>query len=208
MATYLNVSTEIWIAAVLLSSVDASLYSAGQRLALLLVLPLTALQVVFAPAIARMAVNTAEARSLEPLLRTGASVATVLCVALSLPMLVAPTFVLDLVYGPGFSDAAPILLLLGIGFFGNVATGLAGTSLSMLGLEGIAAKVQWSGALLRPALGVPAALLWGVMGLAVSAMAVSIFVFTAMWLRAHHHLGVFTHATLRPQLALLRQTPG
>jgi O-antigen/teichoic acid export membrane protein len=208
VATYLNVSTEIWIAAVLLSSVDASLYSAGQRLALLLVLPLTALQVVFAPAIARMAVNLEQTRSLEPLLRTGASVATALSIVLSLPMLIAPGFVLDLVYGPGFRDAAPVLLLLSLGFFGNVATGLAGTTLSMLGLEGVAAKVQWTGAVLRVALGVPAALLWGLTGLTFSALVVSIFVFTAMWLRARHHLGVFTHATLRPQLGLLRRTAG
>jgi O-antigen/teichoic acid export membrane protein len=208
VATYLNVSTEIWIAAVLLSGVDASLYSAGQRLALLLALPLLALQVVFAPAIARMAVNLEETPSLEPLLRTGASVATVLSLVLSLPMLVAPGFVLDLVYGPGFAEAAPVLLLLAVGFFGNVATGLAGTTLSMLGLEGVAAQVQWTGAAIRVALGVPAALIWGLMGLTVSALTVSIFVFTLMWLRARQHLGVFTHATLRPELYLLRRTSG
>jgi O-antigen/teichoic acid export membrane protein len=208
VATYLNVNTEIWIAAVVLSSVDTSMYTAGQRMAQLLVVPLTALQVVFAPVIARMAVRGAQNDPLERLLRTGASAATLLTVLLALPMVVAPGLLLDVVLGPGFRDAVPVLLLLCVGFFGNVATGLAGTTLSMMGREGVAARVQWTGAVLRVVLGVPAALLGGLIGLTLSAMTVSIFVFTAMWLRTRREVGIFTHATLRPELQLLRRTAG
>ncbi|WP_082564017.1 lipopolysaccharide biosynthesis protein [Nocardioides sp. Root151] len=208
VATYLNVSTEIWIGALLLAKVDASMFSAGQRLALLLVLPLTALQVVLAPVIARAANAGREDQSLEPLLRTAATVATGLSVVLALPFLVAPGRVVDLVYGSGFEESVPVLLLLALGSIGNVATGTAGTTLSMLGREGVSAQVQWSGALLRIGLGVPAALFGGLMGLTLSALAVSIFVFTVMWWRAHQAVGLFTHATLRPEMSLLRRTPG
>lgn len=208
VATYLNINTEIWIAAIFLSSVDTSMYTAGQRLAQLLLVPLTALQVVFAPVIARMAVRVHEGDPLERLLRTGASAATLLTALLALPMIVAPGLFLDLVYGPGFQAAMPVLLLLSVGFFGNVATGLAGTTLSMMGREGVAAQVQWAGAILRVALGVPAALIGGLVGLTLSAMAVSIFVFTTMWLRTRREVGLFTHPTLRPELRLLRRTAG
>jgi O-antigen/teichoic acid export membrane protein len=208
VATYLNVNTEIWIAAVLLSSFDTSMYTAGQRLAQLLVLPLTALQVVFAPVIARMAVRGRDNVPLEGLLRTGASAATLLTVLLALPMVVAPGLLLEVVFGSAFRSATPVMLLLAVGFFGNVATGLAGTALSMMGREGVAAQVQWSGASLRVALGVPAALLGGLLGLTLSAMTVSIFVFTTMWFRARREVGLYTHATLRPEVHLLRRTAG
>lgn len=208
VATFLNVSTEIWIAGLLLSSVDTSMYSAGQRLALLLVLPLTALQVVFAPVIARAGAGPAGDRSLERLLRTGATIATGMTLVLALPIIVAPGFVLDVVYGSGFRDAVPVLLLVSVGSFGNVATGMAGTTLSMLGREAVAAQVQWAGAVLRVVIGVPAAMLGGLMGLTLSALTVSVFVFTVMWWRTHRAVGVFTHATLRPELSLLSRTSG
>lgn len=208
VATYLNVSTEIWVAAVLLSSVDTSMFSAGQRLALLLVLPLTALQVVFAPVIARRAGGLGEDAALERLLRTGASVAAGLSLLLAVPIVAAPGTVVDLVYGPGFADAVPVLLLLSVGFFGNVATGMAGTTLSMLGREGVSAQVQWAGAVLRVVAGIPAALFGGLLGLTLSALGVSVFVFMVMWWRTRRAVGLSTHATLRPDLALLRSTPG
>jgi len=207
VASYLNLSIEIWIAAMLLSALDTSMYSAGQRVALLLILPLTAIQIVFAPVIARTGLSDDDGH-LQKLVQTGASVATALTVVLALPVVVVPHLVLGLVYGPGFDDAVPVMVLLSLAFFGNVATGLAGTALSMLGREGVAAKVQWAGAALRVVVGMPAALLGGLMGLTLSAVAVSIFVFIAMWLSAHRELGFYTHATLRPQLRLLRRTVG
>ncbi|WP_432476756.1 lipopolysaccharide biosynthesis protein [Nocardioides sp. GXQ0305] len=208
VATFLNLSTEIWIAGLLLTPVDTSMFSAGQRLALLLVLPLTALQVVLAPVVARAAAAHLDDNSLERLLRTGATVATALSVTLALPLFVAPGPVIELVYGPGFSAAVPVLVLVSLGSLGNVATGMAGTTLSMLGREDVAAKVQWQGAVLRWVVGVPAALTFGLPGLTVSALIVSAFVFTVMWWRTRRAVGVATHVTLRPELSLLRRTPG
>ena len=54
VATYLNISIELWLAALVLSRADTSMFSAGLRMAQLLMMPMTALQVVFAPAIARL----------------------------------------------------------------------------------------------------------------------------------------------------------
>lgn len=207
VAAHLNLSIEMWIAALVLSRVDTSMYSSGQRVALLLILPLTALQVVFAPVIARSA-NDSDRQQLQRIVRTGASVATVVTLVMALPLLVAPGFVLDVVFGPGFQDAVPVLVLLSLAFCGNVATGMAGTTLSMLGREGVGARVQWGGAVLRVVVGLPAAWLTGLMGLTLSAVAVSTIVFMAMWWSTHRSVGVYTHATLRPHLGLLRRTAG
>lgn len=208
VATFLNGTTEIWLAGLLLTAVDTSMFSAGQRLALLLVLPLTALQVVLAPVVARARAGVGERSELERLVRTGASVATVLALVLALPVAVAPGLVVELVFGDGFSRAVPVLLLVSLGSLGNVASGMAGTTLSMLGREDVAARVQWSGVVLRVALGVPAALAGGLLGLTISALLVSTIVPTVMWWRSRRALGIATHVTLRPELSLLRRTAG
>lgn len=208
VAAFLNTSVEIWLAGLLLSAFDTSMFSAGQRLALLLVLPLTALQVVFAPVIARASRTAQRDGSLQRLLRTGASVATGLCLLLAVPLIVAPHLMVRVVYGPGFSEAVPVLLAISIGSFGNVATGMAGTAVSMLGREDVSAQVQWMGAVARVGLGSIAALLWGLTGLTLSALLVSVLVFTVMWWRTRRAVGLDTRLTFRPDLRLLRRTAG
>lgn len=208
VATYLNISIELWLAAIVLTRADTSMFSAGLRMAQLLMLPMTALQVVFAPALARLTHDPERRPNAERLLRTGATVAAVLTVAVWLPMLVAPQQVMRIVYGPGFGQAVPLLLLLSIGFVVNVLMGLSGTTLSMAGREGVGAKVQWVGVILRCLLAYPAAKLFGAVGLAAEASLVSSFVFIAMWVRTRQVLGVSTHVTLHPDLHVLRHTAG
>ena len=90
IAVFLNISIEVWIAALLLDAVDTSMYTAGLRLAQLLILPMTAIQVVFSPTIARLMVQEDRQRHVERILRTGASLASLLTVAVAVPMVVAP----------------------------------------------------------------------------------------------------------------------
>ena len=208
VATYLNANVEVWVAAAVLSAVDTSVFSAALRLAMLLVLPMTAIQVVFAPAVARMTHQSDQQLRVQALLRTGATIAASMTLVLWLPMLVAPELVLDIVYGDGFAEGALVLVLLTIGYVVNVLMGLAGTTLSMAGMEGVGAQVQWAGVVLRLVLVVPAALLGGVVALAVVASAVSSLVFVTMWFRTRTVLGVMTHVTLRPDLRILRRTTG
>ena len=52
------------------------MYTAGLRLAQLLILPMTAIQVVFSPTIARLMVQEDRQRHVERILRTGASLAS------------------------------------------------------------------------------------------------------------------------------------
>jgi O-antigen/teichoic acid export membrane protein len=208
VATYLNISVDVWIAALLLTNVETSMFTAALRLAQLLQLPMTGLQVVFSPAIARLTAQEDHRDRVQALLRTGATLAAALTALVWLPMLIAPGLVLDVVYGPGFGSAVPVLLLLAAGFITNVLMGLAGTTLSMSGREGLAAQVQWAGVILRVVVGVPAAMLGGVVALAVTSTVTSTLVFVVMWMRTRRQTGVSTHVTLRPDLRLLRRTAG
>ena len=208
VATYLNISIELWLAALVLSRTDTSMFSAGLRMAQLLMMPMTALQVVFAPAIARLMHKPGSQHIAEHLLRTGATVAAVLTAFIWLPMLVAPQLVLRVVYGAGFGDAQPLMLLLSLGFVVNVLMGLAGTTLSMAGREGVGAKIQWVGVILRCLLAYPAAKLGGVVWLAAEASIVSSVVFVVMWWRTRQVLGVDTAVTFKPDLHVLRRTAG
>lgn len=206
-ATYLNSTVELWLAGLVLTSLATSQFGAAQRLALLLVIPLTSLQVVFAPAVSRLLAHDEDHR-LQPLLRTGATMATAATAVLWIPMLLLPGKILSWAFGAGFAGAAPLLVLLTVGNIANVLTGLCGTVLIMSHHEGVVATVQWCGVGARVLLGVAAALLFGAVGVAASAGAVTVGLFAAMWFTTKRRMGVSTHLTLRPNLALIKSTAG
>lgn len=206
-ATYLGGNVEIWIAGVFLLSTDASLFSAAQRVALLLAIPLTSISVVFAPVSARL-LASGENNRLQKVLRTGAALAVAGSLVLLAPMLLVPGEVLSLVFGEGFAAAATVLLLLTLGNATNLFSGLCGTALTMSRREGVVAAVQAGAVVLRVVLGSVAAYVWGMTGLAVTAAALTGATYLLLWLQARRMLGIWTHPTLRPSLALIRRTGG
>lgn len=207
VAAYLNATVEIWIAGLLLSSIDTSLYSAAQRLALLLAIPLTSVQVVFAPVCARM-IAGGEMDKLQRLLRTGATLAAVVTSVVWVPMLIAPEPLLSLVYGGGFDGAATVLLMLTVGSMANVLSGLCGTALTMSRHEGSVAAVQVVACVIRIAVASTAAVIWGLEGLGAAAAIVTVLMYLALWRLARVRLGLRTELTLRPRLGLVRRTLG
>jgi O-antigen/teichoic acid export membrane protein len=207
VAAYLNATVEIWIAGLLLTSLDTSLYSAAQRLALLLSVPLTSIQVVFAPVCARM-LASGELDRLQRLLRTGATLAAIVTAVAWVPMLVAPGPLLDLVYGEGFDGAATVLFLLTVGSMANVLSGLCGTALTMSHHEGAVAAVQVVACVTRIAVAAVAAAIWGLEGLGAAAAIVTVVMYVVMWRLARVRLGLRTELTLRPRLGLVRRTLG
>ena len=206
-ATYLNSTIELWLVGLVLTSWATSQFGAAQRLSMLLVIPLTSLQVVFAPVVSRLLVRDDDQR-LEPLLRTGATMATAATATFWLPMLLIPGPLLGWVFGGSFSEAAPLLMLLTVGNIANVLVGLAGTVLIMSHHEGVVARVQWSGVVARVVLGLLAARLFGAVGVAASAAAVTVVLFAAMWFTTRRRMGLSTHLTLRPNFRLIKTTAG
>lgn len=206
-ASYLGSTVEIWMAGLLLSALDTSLFSSAQRLALLIVVPLVALQVVFAPLCARLLHEGATER-LQQVLRTGATVAALGTLVVWLPTILVPGLVLSTVFGEQFSAAAAVLVVLSLGNVVNVLTGLSSVALTMSHREGAAATIQVATLTLRVIVGTAATLVWGLWGLAISSAALSTLSYAVMWWRARTLVGVSTHVTLRPDLRLLRSTKG
>ena len=207
VGTLLNASVEVWIAGVLLTSVDTSMFGAAQRLSFIVALPMTALQIVFSPSISRLAVSGSSA-NMQNVLRTGATLAAGATVLVALPLFIAPGPILHAVYGPGFQAAITPLVLLTVALLINASTGLAGLTLSMAHREGIAARVQWGALVLRIAIGSAAAATLGLNALAASACLVSSGMFLFMWRRTKRELGVNTAVTGRPDLSILKHQTG
>jgi len=205
VATQLNSSVELWIAGVVLSSVDTSLFGAAQRLAFLLVVPLSSLQVVFAPAVARL-IGSHDSTEAERLLRTGSTLASAVTVLFWLPMVAVPGPLLGVVFGAAFEPAALVLVLLAVGYLANAFVGLCGTALIMSHHEGAVATMNWVAAISRVAVGLAAAAAFGLVGLGVSTVVITAATFAGMWLITRRRLGIGTHLTLRPDLGPIKRT--
>jgi O-antigen/teichoic acid export membrane protein len=207
LATYLNTTTELWVASAILASASVSLFGAATRLAMTLMIPMTSLQVVFAPVVARM-LATGEHRRLERVLRSGTSMATLASALLWVPMLLVPGVLLTTLFGRQFHGAATVLVLLTLGILPSVVTGNSGTVLTMSHHEGTMATVQWVTVGVRTVGAVIAGTLVGLTGLGVSSAVATALLGVGSWWLAHDKTGVWTQLTLRPELRLLRRTRG
>jgi O-antigen/teichoic acid export membrane protein len=204
---FLNSTVELWLAGAILSAGATSLFAAGQRIGHLLLIPSTSLQIVFSPALARLA-KKGDHGQLEPLVRTAATVSSAASGVLWVPIMLVPGLVLTIVFGEGFEAAAPVLMLLASGYLLNSISGMSATTLSMAHHEGDVALINWCAVVLRLISGVVCAGLWGVTGLAASSAAIATLHYAASWSAVRWRLSISTHATLRPKLALLGRISG
>ncbi len=207
LATYLNSTMELWVASAILASASVSLFGAASRLGMVLMIPMTSLQVVFSPVVARM-LASGEDNVLQRVLRSGATVATTVSALLWVPMLVIPSLILGTLFGDGFRSASTVLVLLTIGILPSVVTGNSGTVLTMSHHEGVMASLQWTTVLVRTVGALVAGSSWGLTGLGVSSALATAVLGLGSWWLAHARTGVWTHVTLGPELALLRRTQG
>lgn len=204
VATMLNSSVEIWIAGLLLSSSATSMFGAAQRVSMIIVLPMTAIQVVFSPMISRQAIGS-DKKPLQNTLRTGATLASLSTVFLWLPIVLAPQLVLQILFGHGFSQAAVPMMLLSTALVVNAVMGLAGLTLSMGHREGIVASTQWWTLVVRVVVGSLVAWKFGLVALAVSSFVWSSVFYVWIWVRARRQMGVNTALTMHPDLRLVRE---
>lgn len=206
LSGYLNTTVEIWFAAFVLSSSQLSLFSAAQRLSVLLAVPLVSLGVVYSPVVSRLVGH--DDMRLQRLLRTGSTFAICLTSVAWVPMLIAPGQILGLVYGDAFSAAAAVLVLLTIGSFANVWSGMCGTALAMSQHESSVAVVQWIAVAARLIIGPLAAVSFGIVGLGASSAVITAILYLTLWWITRRRMHLWTHPTFRPSIRLLRQTAG
>lgn len=205
--SYLNSNVDLWMATALLVATQGSHFAAAQRMVLLLVVPLTSLQVVLSPVISRM-YHQGETERLQRVVRTATTAITAIVAVFLIPMIVVPDLLLEIVNGAKFTGGAPALVILALGLVVQVLAGGAPTALSMADREGIVAKVQTIGIVIRVGLGALAALTFGMLGLATTAAVGTATIFIILWWQTHRKLGMWTHPTLRPSPKLLLKTSG
>jgi hypothetical protein len=99
-------------------------------------------------------------------------------------------------------------VVLTIGILPGVVTGNSGTVLTMSHHEGVMASLQWLVVAVRAVGAVIAGTVWGLNGLAVSSAIATAALGLGSWWLARARTGVWTQATLRPELGLLRRTRG
>lgn len=207
VATFAGPNVEIWVAGLVLLAADVSRFAAAQRVAVLLLLPLTPLQLALAPAIARL-VAGGQREELALLVRTAAAIATGLAGLAFVGLLLASDRIVTAVFGGTFGSSGALLVVLACGALVNVSTGLCGTVLAMADRAGTVAAFMWGSLLLRVGLGVPVATIAGVEGLAILNALVTAVTWLGLLYAARRQLGVWTSPTLRPALAAFRRVRG
>jgi O-antigen/teichoic acid export membrane protein len=203
-AGMLNAQVETWIATALLTAASASRFASGQRLSLLVVLPLTASQVVVAPALSRLHAE-GDHEATKRLLRSLSTFSVVLAALVTIPMIIVPGHILSVVFGANFAAGGNTLRVLAIGPLVMSAFGISSMALAMSGEERVVWHIQGSAAVIRVVLGTLAAVLFGAPGLAVSATLVTVGSWLAIGVTTRTRLNVPRVLTLRPSIRVLAQ---
>lgn len=207
ISAFVAINLEIWIAASILSATDLAHFAAGQRLSLIVAGPLTALQIVMSPVIARL-YHAQESATLITLLRGCATIASLSSLLVAAPMLLMPSPTLSFIFGEAYSDAGTVLILLTLGVVVNVITGLSAPLLAMTGHERRIAVVQWLSILLRLPTGFALGISAGSVGLALGSSVIAGLSWLWIMIEARRRLGINTLPSRRLDLRLLRRTVG
>ncbi len=166
------------------SDTDRYAYIAARRWALLVGMPLAALNLTAGGLIAR-AVSPPQKASLESFLRAGTTAIGMPALVFSLAGIVSPELMLRLLFGPGYEAAATVLPILVIGQVFVVVTGPCGLVLSLTGHERISLQLAIGGFVALVILGPWVALNYGAIGLAwlvtVSVTVISVVTWVQCW---------------------------
>lgn len=194
---FLDTNVDLFISVVVLAAADASYFAAGQRLAVVIVIPNALLGMVTSPVIVRLAQVHDR---LQPMIRTAGTIGLVMAAVLAIPLMLLSHEISVLVFGPSFSSAAPIVSLIAVAYLFRVAAGLASVALSMSGLEGVASRVFIVGAVLRCVASGTLGALGGIYAFTLSSIAITILVYGVLWWLARRRLKLNTAPTTRPSL--------
>jgi len=101
-----------------------------------------------------------------------------------------------------------MLLPLALGSASNVLAGMCGMALTMSRHERLVARVMWCAVVVRVGVGGLMGAVFGGVGLAAGAAALTIVVSAVLWMLANLRMGLRTNLTVRPSLRVIRETPG
>ncbi|QDV63124.1 lipopolysaccharide biosynthesis protein [Crateriforma conspicua] len=144
---------------------DVTPYVAARRWTTLVSMPLAVLNMT-AGGLVSASLRKGSKVQLERVLRAGATIVGGFAGIVTIAAIVAPTFCLRVVFGPGYDGAATILGILAAGQWVLVSTGACGLVLSLTGNERVALSISAIGLLLLVLAGPLCATFFGPIGLA------------------------------------------
>lgn len=132
LLTILTVSVDLFLTSNFPESEGVGPYVAARRIIILLSIPMSILNQTSLGIISPMLANDMRNR-LEQVLRSGATLVTIPCAIAAAILLIAPKFVLWIILGPGYDDAAILLQVL---IPGQVVYVMTGACVPLLTLTG------------------------------------------------------------------------
>lgn len=174
------------------------LYGAATKLVVVVVTPFVIFSGVIPPIIAELHAQ-GRIRQLERTLRVGATLAGVPAAGVLLVFLFAGPWILGVVYGEGYRDAAPVLWVLSIGRLVAVWAGSCGVTLMMTGHQRVMARTTVISGAVSVVAGLIAAPLYGAVGVAVATSGAQILQNAMQLAIAKRRVGVWTAIQVSPR---------
>ena len=185
---------DVFVVSATLGGVAIARYGAAARVAVLLALPLAAINLALPAIVAELhAVRNFE--RLETVLRATAAAATALAGAVIVVMTFGGGELLRVVFGPSYERGNVVLLVLALGQLGNVVCGSCGLVLVMTGHQRTAARIAIGAIVVAVPLVIVGTRVDGIRGAAIAAAAVNVGYNLALVRAVRVRVGVRTEAS-------------
>jgi len=206
LATQAMTNFSLWIVGALFLAQDVALYGAAWKLVMLVLLPLTLVNMTVQPVIADLNARQEKAR-LQKVLRGIATLAGLPAGLVLCTYLFAGAEVLTFIFGHGYEKAYSILVILSIGMFVDVWSGSCALVLVFTGHQRQYMAITLVAGLIACTLIVVAGHYRGVIGVAAAVSIGKLLQNLLTWFMVRRLTGLWTHITLSPTfiLAALRR---
>jgi len=190
---------DLWIAGVMLPPEQVATWVVANQLAQVVSLPYTIAILTAIPQIPKFFIRR-DLKGLEDMLRSSATMSTIVSLLPVLLLVCIPTTVLSLSYGNAFADAAIPIAILCLGKLAVVSTGQCGACLIFCGHERILLMINILSAITYVIAGILSARTFGIIGLAATITTVTIVTNLLYLFAVRRLIGIWTSVRLlRPK---------
>ncbi|MDQ6991283.1 MAG: oligosaccharide flippase family protein [Mariprofundaceae bacterium] len=157
---------DIWVVGYFLEESDVAIYGAALRIVTLVLITTTILYAVFPPIIAELNI-TNEFGKLQQILSSSAFINSIIVLPLFIALIIYPDVILKIIYGDFYEKGGTALMILSIGVYFNVLTGLRGIVLMLTGYEKTQMLISALGGVLSISFCIIGAKEMGIIGVAI-----------------------------------------
>ncbi len=193
---FVMAQSDLWILAAFRADEEVAIYGAAVSLVALTTMPLTIVNAVIPPLIARLHVQGQKQRA-EQVLRTTATFAMIPVVAVLIVFMLFGDTLLGFIFGDYYRSGGTVLIILSLGQAVNVYAGSCGYTLVMMGQQRMLLFVSIISAAVSVCCGLLWVQTWGAAGVAVATtLGVSLQQILMLCL-VRYRCGIWTHASIR-----------